>query len=175
MSFTFQIQQFKEEVIDENQYLEIVSEQLVQKIPKLEYDSWKEDALKNLLKVLDVSVEKADDIVIQDINRNEIYNRIKVNSSTFCSLKDQRGFFTAQKMKFPIKDFFSKCDQICRKLRIWSHLMKKFLTENFIFRKVFDTLTYSVPYIFKIIFYYQLDPPSSCIYGRHTYGVQYGI
>ena len=86
MSFTFQIQQFKEEIIDENQYLEIVSEQLVQKIPKLEYDSWKEDALKNLLKVLDVSVEKADDIVIQDINRNEIYNRIKVNSSTCCSL-----------------------------------------------------------------------------------------
>ena len=28
---------------------------------------------------------------------------------------------TAQKMKFSIKDFFSKCDQIRRKLRIWSH------------------------------------------------------
>ena len=27
---------------------------------------------------------------------------------------------TAQKMKFSIKDFFSKCDQIRRKLRIWS-------------------------------------------------------
>ena len=33
-------------------------------------------------------------------------------------------------MKFSIKDFFSKCDQI---LRIWSHLLKKSLTENFIF------------------------------------------
>ena len=98
MSFTFQIQQFKEEVIDENQYLEIVSEQLVQKIPKLEYDSWKEDALKNLLKVLDVSVEKADDIVIQDINRNEIYNRIKVNSSTCCSLN---VFLIFLEMKLP--------------------------------------------------------------------------
>ena len=32
---------------------------------------------------------------------------------------------TAQKMKFSIKDFFSKCDQIRRKLRIWSHLLKK--------------------------------------------------
>ena len=32
---------------------------------------------------------------------------------------------TAQKMKFPIKDFFSKYDQIRRKLRIWSHLLKK--------------------------------------------------
>ena len=29
---------------------------------------------------------------------------------------------TAQKMKFSIKDFFSKCDQI---LWIWSHLLKK--------------------------------------------------
>ena len=27
-------------------------------------------------------------------------------------------------------DFFSKCDQICRKLRIRSHLLKKFLIEN---------------------------------------------
>ena len=40
---------------------------------------------------------------------------------------------TAQKMKLSIKDFFSKCDQIRRKLRIWSHLLEKFLMENFIF------------------------------------------
>ena len=36
-------------------------------------------------------------------------------------------------MKFSIKDFFSKCDQIRKKLRIWSHLLKKSLMENFIF------------------------------------------
>ena len=36
-------------------------------------------------------------------------------------------------MKFSIEDFFSKCDQIGRKLRIWSHLPKKYLMENFIF------------------------------------------
>ena len=41
--------------------------------------------------------------------------------------------YTAQKMKFSIKDFFSKCDQIRRNLRIWSHLRKKSLMENFIF------------------------------------------
>ena len=41
--------------------------------------------------------------------------------------------YIAQKMKFCIKDFFSKCAQIRRKLRIWSHLLKKFLMENFIF------------------------------------------
>ena len=40
---------------------------------------------------------------------------------------------TAQKMKFSIKDFFSKCDQIRMKMRIWSHLLKKSLIENFIF------------------------------------------
>ena len=36
-------------------------------------------------------------------------------------------------MKFSIKDFFSKRDQIRRKLRIWSHLLKKPLMVNFIF------------------------------------------
>ena len=41
--------------------------------------------------------------------------------------------FTTQKMKFSIKDFFCKCDQIRRKLRIWSHLLKKSFMENFIF------------------------------------------
>ena len=40
---------------------------------------------------------------------------------------------TAQNMKFSIKDFFSKCDQNRRKLRIWSHLLKKSVMENFIF------------------------------------------
>ena len=36
-------------------------------------------------------------------------------------------------MKFSIQDFFSKCDQIRCFLRIWSHLLKKYLMENFIF------------------------------------------
>ena len=40
---------------------------------------------------------------------------------------------TAQKMKFSIKDFFSKCDQIRSFLRIWSHLLNKSLMVNFIF------------------------------------------
>ena len=34
---------------------------------------------------------------------------------------------------FSIKDFFSKYDQIRMKLRIWPHLLKKSLVENFIF------------------------------------------
>ena len=44
-------------------------------------------------------------------------------------------------MKFSIKDFFSNCDQTHRKLRIWSHLLKKFLMENFIFCAVIFTGT----------------------------------
>ena len=40
---------------------------------------------------------------------------------------------TAQKMKFSIKDYFSKCDQIRSVLRIWSHLLKKSLMEKLIF------------------------------------------
>ena len=43
------------------------------------------------------------------------------------------GSCTAQKRKFSIKDFFSKCDQNCSFLRIWSHLLNKSLMENFIF------------------------------------------
>ena len=58
-----------------------------------------------------------------------------------CSTKTQIQFLwevvsdchTVQKKKFSINDFFSKCDQICRKLRIWSHLLKKLLMENFVF------------------------------------------
>ena len=49
------------------------------------------------------------------------------------NLKLHLHTYTAQKMKLSIKDFFSKCDQICRKLWIWSHLLKKSLMESFIF------------------------------------------
>ena len=40
-------------------------------------------------------------------------------------------------MKFFIKDFFSKCDQVSKKLRIWSQLLKKSLMENFFFCAVY--------------------------------------
>ena len=47
---------------------------------------------------------------------------------------------SSQKIKFSIKDFFSKCDEIQRKLRIWSHLLKRSLMENFIFCAVLKML-----------------------------------
>ena len=37
-------------------------------------------------------------------------------------------------MKFSIKDFFNKCDIKCDSK--WSHLLRKSLMENFIFRAV---------------------------------------
>ena len=43
---------------------------------------------------------------------------------------------TAQNIKFSFKDFFSKCEQILIKLRIYSYLLKKSLKENFIFSAV---------------------------------------
>ena len=52
--------------------------------------------------------------------------------------------FAAQKMKFSFKDLFSKCDQIPRFLRIWSHLLKKYLIENFV-----ETSSMSTPIIFR--------------------------
>ena len=39
-------------------------------------------------------------------------------------------------LSFSIKDFFSKCDQICCFQQIWSHLLKKSLMEIFIFGAV---------------------------------------
>ena len=41
--------------------------------------------------------------------------------------------WTLQKMKYSIKDFFSKYDQFHSFLRIWSHLLKKSVIENLIF------------------------------------------
>ena len=52
-----------------------------------------------------------------------------LDSLKWCqTLKD-----TAQKMKFSIKDLFGKCNQICPKLGIWSHLLKKSIMKNLIF------------------------------------------
>ena len=64
---------------------------------------------------------------------------------------------TAQE-KISIEDFFGKCDQIHRKLWIWSHLLKKSLMENllevpkilqkFVFRTRFDSYIWVLlPYI----------------------------
>ena len=42
----------------------------------------------------------------------------------------------AQKMMLLIEHLFSEYDQICRKLSIWPHLLKKYLIQNIIFSAV---------------------------------------
>ena len=46
-------------------------------------------------------------------------------------------------MKFPIKDLFSKCEEINSKLRTSSHLLTKSLMQNFIFCAVTATVLLS--------------------------------
>ena len=46
-------------------------------------------------------------------------------------------------MKFSIKDFFRKCDQIPRILWIWSYILKKSSMENFAFCAVIVKTTAS--------------------------------
>ena len=62
----------------------------------------------------------------------------------------KRMFTTAQKMKFLIKDFFSKCDQTHRSLRIWLHLLKKSPMENFIFCAVEVTIIWIHFFVYNI-------------------------
>ena len=58
--------------------------------------------------------------------------------------------FTVQKMKFSIKDFYSKCDQIPSFLRIWSYLLKKPFVGKFIFRAVVLVLYDCFPVLAKM-------------------------
>ena len=52
-------------------------------------------------------------------------------------------------MKFSIKDFFSKCDQICSFRRIWLHLLNKSVMENFIFCALMNKMQLEF-YLFQI-------------------------
>ena len=65
---------------------------------------------------------------------NDLQQRIKLQENlTTILCQAEFTFYTTEKMKFSIKDFFSKDD-----LRIWSHLLKKSLMENFIFCAVMN-------------------------------------
>ena len=68
--------------------------------------------------------------------------------------------FTAQKMKFSIKDFFSKCDQIRSFLGIWSYLVKKSLMKNVIFFVVFSENSYLLIDSYKSLCQVYLDKRS---------------
>ena len=59
-------------------------------------------------------------------------------------------------MKFSIKDFSSKSDQICRKLRIWSRLLEKYLWKISFFCVVL--LYFGAPFAcyFQVVMYFLL-------------------
>ena len=60
-----------------------------------------------------------------------------LNLKNFINAGPHCWTYTAQKMKFSIKDFSSKCDQIRMKLRNRSHLLQKSLMKSFTFCAVF--------------------------------------
>ena len=70
--------------------------------------------------------------MVGDFNKETNYQDMLLLTSVFIGANSFVPS-TAQIMKFSMKDLFSKCDQ---KLRIWSHLLKKSLMENFIFSAV---------------------------------------
>ena len=72
-------------------------------------------------------------IIVEAKFGDDSYMESQTNVSLVTLFGTSRSSITAQKMKFSVKDFFNKCDQIHNFLRIWSHLLKKFLMENFIF------------------------------------------
>ena len=63
--------------------------------------------------------------------------------------KKPNFIITAQKMKFSIRDIFSKCDKIRGKLRIWSHLLQKSLMQNLTFHTV-DTTAMLTKFYFLV-------------------------
>ena len=72
---------------------------------------------------------------------------------------------TAQKMKFSIKEFFSKCDQIQSFLWILSHLMKKSLMETsfFVQRPNLLSLLKSHPFLVLSVEFFISSPWSRTI------------
>ena len=48
-------------------------------------------------------------------------------------VKSELHVYNTARKKFSMKNLFSKCEQIRRKLLIWSHLLNKSLAEDFIF------------------------------------------
>ena len=68
----------------------------------------------------------AENFILTDLHySNTVAEQVKTLSNLTEMLTKLHFTNTAQKLKFSIKDFFSKCDQIRSFLRIWSHLLRK--------------------------------------------------
>ena len=59
---------------------------------------------------------------------------------------DLKNDHCTKKIKFSIKDFFSKCDQVRSYLWIWSHLLKKSWIEKFIFCALLNKTYVGLPH-----------------------------
>ena len=68
-------------------------------------------------------------ILIYLLNNKYSGAKIQISEKIFLIV----NIYTAQKMKFSIKDFSIECDQICRELGIRSHLLKEPFIEFFFF------------------------------------------
>ena len=68
-------------------------------------------------------------------------------------------------MKFFIRDFFSIYEQIWRKLRIWSYLLKKSLMENFIFVQWIEIIC-NASFVFKM---------KSCVLNKFSSSVEQSV
>ena len=101
------------------------------------------------------------DQTYQRLAQNLLNYFLKKFIKYFCRKHKDEVLDTAQKMKFSTEDFCSKCDQICWKLHIWSHLLKKLLMENLIFYAVRHVSVYSC---WQLLIYYFLK--SNCQYLR---------
>ena len=80
-----------------------------------------------------------------------------------------------KKMKFSIKAFFSKCDQIRRKQLIWSHLLKKSLifcaVSSFTLTAVFENgenlsclFSFCSIFFFFFVFFYVNEKQKTCFF-----------
>ena len=99
----------------------------------------------------------------KEINNNANNVRLPVRlPSFFLNLWNFRENFTIhfpgrteQKIKFSVKNFFSKCDRIRKKLWIWSHLAKKFLMEKIHFLCSADYINNTLKINKKVSFAYR--------------------
>ena len=53
-------------------------------------------------------------------------------------------------MKFSVRDFFSKYDQILKKLQMWPHLMKKSIMKILIFCEMKHLAIYMIKKWFRV-------------------------
>ena len=86
------------------------------------WSGWKKSFIKGVLNPI-----FSPTFVYRRLLNNRFYKDICLNFSRHSI------HYTTQKRKFSVKDFFSTCDQIRRKILIWSNLLTKSLMENFTF------------------------------------------